>query len=155
MTIVAVKPAPLVLPVEGGITMPSTGTNILAMPLVQIDVETGNNEDWVDVLQWTVDNGSGDPSSFPDLDIRGIEYSMEVRRAATDAEVILAASTLEGTMAVGAPPNIGFLIWYVPLEEVMQYKEPGNYVGDIVAMDGNFTRTVVQMNLTIFEGITR
>lgn len=156
MSIVAVrKPAPLVAPVEGSSMMPSTGTNILAMPLIQIDVETGNNEDWVDVLQWTVDNGSGAPATFPDLDIRGIEFSMEVRRSAADAEVILAASTLEGTMAVGAPPNIGFLIWYVPLEEVMQYKEPGNYVGDIVAMDGNFTRTVVQLNLTIFEGITR
>jgi hypothetical protein len=159
MSIVEVRQPPLVkpraYPVSGSSIMPSTGTNILAMPIVQIDVETGNNEDWVDVLQWTVDNGSGTPATFPDLDLRGIAFEMMVRRSATDSEVIIAASTLEGTMAVGAPPNIGFLIWYVPLDEVMQYKEPGSYVGDIVAMDGNFVITVVQMNLTIFEGISR
>jgi hypothetical protein len=159
MSIVEVRKPSLVkpraYPTSGSSLMPSTGTNILAMPIVQIDVETGNNEDWVDVLQWTVDNGSGTPATFADLDLRGIEFELMVRRSAVDNEVIIAASTLEGTMAVGAPPNIGFLIWYVPLDEVMQYKEAGSYVGDIVAMDGNFVRTVVQINLTIFEGISR
>jgi hypothetical protein len=143
------------IPAAGTRMMPSTGTNILAIPVVLMDVETGNNEDWVDCIQFLVDNGSGDTTTMPQLDLRGIDFEMEVRRQPGDHEVIIQASTLNGTMAVGAPPNIGFLIWYVPLDEVMQYKEAGNYVGDIIAMDGNFTRTIVQINLTIFEGITR
>jgi hypothetical protein len=102
-----------------------------------------------------VDNGSGDTTTMSQLDLRGIDFEMAIRRAPGDAEVIIQTSTTEGTMAVGAPPNIGFLIWYVALAEVMQYKEAGSYVGDIVAMDGNFTRTCVQINLTLFEGITR
>ena len=135
--------------------MPSTGTNILALPLVTATIITGNNEDWVDTIQYTVDNGSGAPSSFPQLDLRGIDFLMEIRHQAADNEVVIQASTMDGTMAIGAPPNYGFLIIYVPLAEVMMYKEPGSYVGDIVAMDGNFTITAIQINLTIFEGVTR
>jgi hypothetical protein len=141
-------------PVSGTLVMPSTGTNILALPLVQTVIATGNNEDWVDCLQFLVDNKSGNQASFPQLDLRGIDFEMAIRRGPGDAEVIIEASTADGTMAVGAPPNIGFLIWYVSYADVMQYKEAGDYVGDIIALDGNFIRTCVQINpLTIFQGI--
>lgn len=145
----------IVLPATTGTPMPSTGTNILAIPLVQLQIDTGNNEDWVDTIDFVVDNGSGNIDTFPQLDLRGIDFVMEIRRAPGDHEVIIQASTFDGTMAVGAPPRYGFLIMYVPLLGVMQYKEAGSYVGDIVALDGNFTRTIAQIDLTIFEGITR
>lgn len=136
-------------------TMPSTSTNILALPLVVANIITGNNEDWVDTFEFTVDNGSGAPGTFPQLDIRGIDFWMIVRRQAGDHEVIIEASTMDGSMAVGAPPNYGFLILYVPLDGVMEYKEAGSYVGDILAIDGNFSVTTIQFDLTIYEGITK
>lgn len=146
------------LPSETDVTaMPSTATNILALPLVQAVIDTGNNEDWVDTIQWLVDNGSSDPSTMPQLDLRGLEFQMEIRRMTADAEVIIEASTWEGTLGIGAPPNYGFLIIYVPLASVMQYKEPGSYVGDIIAIDPTapFTRVCVQIELTIVQGVTR
>lgn len=136
-------------------TMPSTSTNILALPLVEAVIVTGNNEDWVDTFQFLVDNGSGAPGTYPQLDLRGIDFQMIVRRQLGDHEVIVEASTADGSMAVGAPPNYGFLILYVPLEGVMEYKSAGTYVADIVASDGNFTITTIQIALTIFEGVTQ
>lgn len=143
------------LPLPEPVVMPSTNTNILALPLVTAEIITGNNEDWVDTIQYLVDNGTGDTGTFPQLDLRGIDFVLEVRHALGDHEVVIQASTFDGTMAVGAPPNYGFLIIYVPLDSVMKYKEAGNYVADIVAMDGKFTITAVQIDLTIFEGVTR
>ena len=49
-------------------------TNLLAMPLVQLVVETGNNEDWVDSLKYVVDEEDPDVQ----LDIREINFFMEI-----------------------------------------------------------------------------
>jgi len=137
-------------------SMPMSKTNILALPIVLADIVTGNNEDWVDTILFLIDNGSGDPTSMAQLDLRGIDFRMEIRRQTGDNEVIIQASTMDNTMAVGAQPNYGYLIIYVPLDEVMQYKSPGTYVGDIVAIDGAFTRRVIMIDpLTIIEGVTR
>jgi hypothetical protein len=136
-------------------SMPTTPTNILALPVVQAVIDTGNNEDWVDTILYLVDDGSGDPTGMPQLDLRGIDFLMEIRRASGDNEVIIEASTLDGTMAVGAPPNFGFLIIYVPLDDVMQYKEAGSYIGDIIAFDGAFQRRCCTIDLNIIEGVTR
>jgi hypothetical protein len=135
--------------------MPSTGTNILALPVVEATIESGNGEDFVETFLYLVDNGSGDATTFPQLDLRGIDFTMTIRRAAGDNEIIMRASTLEGTMAIGAPPNIGYLICYQSLEDVMQYKEADSYVGDILAFDGNFSRVCLLISLTITEGVTR
>jgi hypothetical protein len=135
--------------------MPTTTTNILALPVVQAVIDTGNNEDWIDTILFLVDNGSGDPTTMSQLDLRGMDFQMEIRRAVGDNEVIIEASTMAGTMAIGAPPNFGFLIIYVSLDEVMQYKEAGSYIGDIVAFDGAFQRRCVLIDLNIVEGVTR
>jgi hypothetical protein len=37
----------------------------------------------------------------------------------------------------------------------MAAKEPGSYVADMIANDGEFTRKVVDMQLTITDGVTR
>lgn len=135
--------------------MPATTTNILALPVVEAVIESGNGEDFVETFLYLVDDGSGDPNNFPQLDLRGMDFIMTIRRAAGDNEIVMRASTADGTMAVGAPPNIGYLIAYQSLEDVMQYKEAGNYVGDILAYDGNFSRVCLLIDLTIIEGITR
>ena len=150
-----IAPPQPVPPYGRPVTMPSTDSNILALPLVEAIVVTGNNEDWIDTFQFLVENGTGDSTTYPQLDLRGIDFKMIVRRQAGDHEVIVEASTTDGTMAVGAPPNYGFLILYVPLAGVMEYKSAGTYVADIVATDGIFTITVIQIALTIFEGVTK
>lgn len=145
----------LALPDQQIVSFPSTNTQILALPVAHAIIETGNNEDWVDTILFVIDNGTGDPNSMAQLDLRGIDFVMEIRRQAADNEVIIQASTFENTMAIGAQPNFGFLIIYVPLDEVMQYKSPDQYVGDITAMDGSFTRRIMTIDLTIIEGVTR
>jgi hypothetical protein len=127
-------------------------SNLLAMPLVTMTIETGNNEDWIDSIKFLVQ--TTDPV-LPQLDIRGITFDMEIRRAVDEPEVVLAASTTNGTLIIGQPPDFGFLIISVPIAE-MQNLAAQDYVGDIVGRDGVYTRTVIQIaTLTIFEGITK
>ena len=133
--------------------MPST--NLLAMPLVQMVVATGTNEDWVDSIKFLVDDGSGAPvDTLPQLDLRGIAFEMEVRRVAPDHEVILSASTENGSLIIGDPPDFGYLLINVSLDE-MKIQEPADYVADIIGSDAEFQRVIAKITLTIVEGITR
>jgi hypothetical protein len=137
-------------------TTPLT-TNVLALPLATMEVITGSNEDWVDSIKYLVSpDGTDiiDVNVLPQLDLRGINFAMEVRREAPDHEVILSASIIEGTLAIGNPPDYGFLLINIPVTE-MKLKQPGNYVGDIVANDDLHSRVAIQFTLQIVEGITR
>jgi len=132
--------------------MTTPSTNLLAMPLVQMAVTTGNNEDWIDSICFLV-NGT-DPDTDPQLDLTGINFLMEVRRAPQDHEVIIRASTDDGTLSIGAPPDFGFLIINVD-HETMRQQGAGTYVADIIGSDALSVRRVVGIDLTIIEGITR
>ena len=88
------------------------------------------------------------------MDLRGINFEMEIRRAPEEHEVVLSASTADGSLTVGAPPNVGYLIWYLPTE-IMQYIRAGQYVGDVRGNDGTFERTFLLVNLTVREGVTK
>jgi hypothetical protein len=127
-------------------------TNILSLPLAHLTVVTGNNEDWIDTILYLVTNADGTPG--PQLDLRGISFDMEIRSQPPAHEVILRATTDDGSLSVGAPPNVGYLIFYVPLA-VMQYRAAGDYVGDIRARDGQFDRVALTLDLTILEGVTK
>jgi hypothetical protein len=130
-------------------------TNVLALPLITASVTTGNNEDWVDSIKFVVDDGSGlAVDAMPQLDLRGITFEMEVRRSASDNEVVLAASTDSGTLQIGTPPDYGFLLILIPLAE-MQNMAAASFVADITGRDAFNTRVAVQIALTITEGITR
>jgi hypothetical protein len=126
-------------------------SNLLAMPLCSLVIETGNNEDWIDSIKFVIDV---DEDPQPQLDLTGIDFEMEVRRTPDDVEVILAASTANGTLMIGDAPDTGFLIIQVPLAD-MKDKKAGKYVADIVGMDGEFTRAVAQIELVILEGVTK
>jgi hypothetical protein len=126
-------------------------TNLLAIPFVQLSAVTGNNEDWVDSLLFLVDSPDVPP---PQLDLTGIRFEMEVRRAPTDHEVIIRASTDDGTLSIGEPPNTGFLIININHLQMLQ-QVAGAYVADIVGTDQHSTRRVVGIDLTIANGITR
>jgi hypothetical protein len=125
-------------------------TNILAIPLVNANVETGTNEDWFDSIVYLIDQT--DPQQ--QLDLRGISFELEVRRAAPDHEVILSATTEDLRITTAPPPDYGYLIINVPMTEMLT-KFPGNYVGDIRAVADGHYRVTVQFTMTIFEGITR
>ena len=127
-------------------------TNILALPLTAVTVETSNNEDWIDSIVFLVD--SLDPITGEQLDLRGIYFEMEVRRAPPLHEIILSASTKDGRLSIGSAPDYGYLIIFVPLS-AMALQQPGAYVGDIRAQDDNYNRVCIQIDLKITEGITR
>jgi hypothetical protein len=134
-------------------------SNILALPLTTLSFVVSNNEDWIDALLYAVANNPNLPAppvGTPpvQLDLRGINFQMELRRSPPEHEVILEASTAERTLYVGSPPNYGFLIWVIPVE-TLKYIEAGDYVGDVIANDGDFLRRVLDLTVTIQEGITR
>lgn len=122
-------------------------TNILALPLAHLTIETGNNEDWVDVVAYIT------PEDEP-VDLRGIDFEMEIRRRPEANEVVLRATSENQWISIGAVPNYGHLIIYVPEKEMRSYFA-GQYVGDIRAKDERFIRRIVTFDLAIVEGITK
>lgn len=131
--------------------MPS---NLLAIPICELVVETGTNEDWVDAIKFIVDDGSDMPEEMPQLDLRNIHFEMEVRRSAPDHQVVVNASSDDGSIMVGDAPDFGFLIIHVDLEE-MKIQQPGQYVADIIGTDDSAQRVIATIDLTIVQGITR
>jgi hypothetical protein len=133
-------------------------TNLLALPLVSLAIEVGNNEDWVDAIVFVI--GLADPTA-PQLDIHGIDFEMEIRHQPEDHEVVLSASTDAGTLQIGMAPNYGFLIINIPYEvddttkSAMKNQQPGDYVGEIRGSDGLNTRVCAQIDLTINDGVVR
>jgi len=140
-------------------------TNLLAMPLCSLIVQTGTNEDWIDSIKFLVGTGGDDSNlaALPQLDLRGIVFEMEVRRTAPDHQVVINATTEDGSIIIGTPPDYGFLIINVDLDE-MKIQQPGQYVADIIGKEyvgplGELTlatqRVVCMIDLTIVQGITR
>lgn len=129
-------------------------TNILALPLAAMVITTGTNEDWIDSMLFLVADGSGDPTLYPQLDLRGIHFQMMIRHHVDDVEVQIEASTTDGLLKLGDYPNYGYLIIAID-NDIMKERPPGAYVGDIVASDETFTRRVVTFDLNLVEGVTR
>lgn len=123
-------------------------TNLLAMPLVAMTISTGNNEDFVTSIVYVVNT-----VAEPQLDLRGIIFEMEIRRAPAEHEVVLSASTENGLLLIGDPPNFGHLIFQIPIEKTRGLTAD-TYVGDIIGRDDFNTRVVATIDLTIIEGIT-
>jgi hypothetical protein len=128
-------------------------TNILALPPASATITVSNNEDWIDSILYFVDTGIGDPTANQ-LDLRGIRFEMEIRRAAEDTEVVLHASTDDSSLALGFPPDYGYLIINIS-HKAMAALQAGVYVGDIVASDAIYERRCLAIDLTVVQGITR
>jgi hypothetical protein len=79
---------------------------------------------------------------------------MEVRHNVPDHEVIINASTSDGSLIVGPYPNYGWLIFNISVA-IMSRQQPDAYVGDIVATDSLFSRRVITFNLDLVQGVTR
>lgn len=132
---------------------PIVTTNLLALPLLSLTIETGNSEDWIESIKYVVETDDL-PEDMPQVDLRGINFEMEIRRSAPSHEVVLGATSDDGSIAIGEPPDFGYLIINVGYEE-MKALQAGKYVGDIRGKDDKYTRICIQIDLTIFDGITR
>lgn len=130
-------------------------TDIKLLPRSHVTIETANNEDWLDILTYyALDQADLDDKLGEQLDLRGFFFDMHLRREPRDREIIIEATTINQRLSVGAEPNVGSLIIYVP-EETMRLKAPGRYDGEIRASKDNFTRVVATIDLTLRLGITR
>jgi hypothetical protein len=127
----------------------------MMIPRFELSVETGNNEDWIDIIQYYWRAQFLD-YMVPDeqIDLRAFTFDMHLRREPRDREIIVEATTINQRLSIGAEPNIGTLCIYVP-EHVMEIKIPGEYVGDIRARTKNFTRVIMNVTLTLRNGLTR
>jgi hypothetical protein len=129
-------------------------SNILALPLAFVSIETANNQDWIESFKYVVDDGSGIVDGMPQLDLRGIAFEMELRRSRDDHEVLIHATTDNHQLAIGAFPNYGFLLLDVSVDE-MKMITAGNYIADIVARNGEYQRKAMELTVVITEGVTR
>jgi len=127
-------------------------SNVLAIPLITMVVRTGNNEDWIDPILFLVNDGLDPPQA--QLDLRGIDFEMEVRRAPPEHEVVISASTENGMLKIGEVPDYGYLIIQIPVGE-MKVNSPGPYVADIIASDPINRRVIVKIDLTLVDGVTK
>jgi hypothetical protein len=134
--------------------MANISTNVMALPLVHMSVRVHNNETWVDSIKYEVQPDEGSPDPPAQLDLTGIRFEMEVRHIPDTHEVVMSASTDDGKLMLGEPPDVGFLIIQIPYSD-LKVLQPGPYVGDIVASDGEYSRVAIEIELTIAEGITR
>lgn len=128
--------------------------NVLALPHALVQIQTGNNEDWIESFKFVVDDGSIDATLMPQFDLRGMRFEMEVRRKSTDHEVVLSATTDNQKLSIGAYPNYGFLLLNISINE-MKSKTAGSYVADMIASDEQFSRNCMTITLDIVQGVTR
>lgn len=129
-------------------------STILALPLAFVTIETSNNQDWIESFKYLVDDGTDNLDGMPQLDLRGIQFEMEVRRSTDDNEVLIHATTENHQLTIGAFPNYGFLLFDVPVGEMLNIL-PDQYVADVVAKDGSFVRKIMDITLTIDDGVTK
>lgn len=123
-------------------------TNVLALPLTHLVIETGNNQDWWDAVRYITANDEP-------VDLRGIEFDMQIRRRSDDHDVVIYASA-DGNrwVSIGDLPNSNHLVIHVPLEK-MQRMLAGQYVGDVLAHDEHVHRVCFTLELTVIQGVTR
>jgi hypothetical protein len=129
-------------------------SNILALPHALVTIETGNNEDWIEAFKFVVEDPLSAQELWPQLDLRGLEFEMEIRHKPEDHEVVLSASTTDLKLSIGAFPNYGFLLLNIPVEE-MKTRVAGSYVADVVANDDRYVRKCMTITINLVEGVTR
>lgn len=121
-------------------------TNILFLPIVVLAIETQTNADWLDGLEyWDDIPPVGNP-----IDLKGIQFEMEMRSSPPVATVVLRASTSNGLIRVYA--NTWQLLVPAP---TMSLIPPGDYVFDLLGRADGYTRNLVQAQVAVNLGVTR
>lgn len=129
-------------------------TQILNLPLLQVPMVVGNNEDWLD--SWAYLDANGNPIS-----LAGLVLNFEVRPAASSNMAPVIASTaaavnglpVNGTILVGgAGGNVVAL--QVP-RATMQGLAAGSYVHELQAQGDGVTRTIAEGTVAVNQGVVR
>ena len=124
----------------------SQPTNILYLPVVELLIDTTNNSDWLDGIEyWDDVPPAGNP-----IDLKGIEFALEMRTSPAVATVVLRATTGNGLLRVYA--NTWQLLVPAP---TMLLVPPGDYVFDLLGFADGYTRNLVQAQTTVLQGVTR
>ena len=122
-------------------------TNILLLPEIEMQVLTGNNEDWIDVLLFLDELGN-------QVSLSAISFEMEIRRHVTDHEVLLKATSGNGEILVMGLGQ-GVMQITVPAAS-MQPIPDGNYVMDMLAYAEGYQRRIVSgAPVVVFQGVTQ
>jgi hypothetical protein len=115
------------------------------MPPVDMSMTVGNNEDWIDGLEYQ------DLQSPPQpIDLTGIEFEMELRSAAQAATVVLLAATDNNLIRVAG--NTWQLLVPAP---TMLLIPPATYVFDMLGFGDGYTRMLASGTVTVVLGVTR
>lgn len=88
-------------------------TNILRLPLVEMEVETGTNEDWLDSVAFV----EGD--DVTPISIAGISFASQLRHSALGATAYLDATTDNTQLLIGGTSS-NVLSYNVPTEVMEQ-----------------------------------
>lgn len=123
-------------------------TNVLALPVLAGGFDpTPNTADWVADIAF-VDKATGNP-----IDLTGIAFEMQVRRLASDGQVVIAASTATGRLVNGGAT--GVLSIRVPTA-VMSRASAGDYVTDLVATGDGIRRSLsfAPLTVSVWQGAT-
>jgi hypothetical protein len=121
-------------------------TNLLYLPTVAMVIESSNNADWLDGVEyWDSPPPAGNPIMLDD-----IMFALEMRSAPPAATVVLRATTANGFLRTYA--NTWQLL--VPAA-TMLLVPPGSYVFDVLGMAEGRTRNLAQATVTVDLGITR
>lgn len=120
-------------------------TNILYMPAVVMQMTVGNNEDWIDGLEYQDEQTPAEPISLD-----GIDFEMEMRVVAQSATVVLRAATDNNLIRVAG--NTWQLL--VPAETMLLIP-PATYEFDMLGHGDGYTRRLAQGTVTVVLGVTR
>jgi hypothetical protein len=120
-------------------------TNILQLPLIELDCVVGSNEDWRDALAYIDVNGNP-------ISLSGISFACEVKSGNANGAVALSPSTGNGQLAIGGTSSnvLGFLV----LNAALGLVSPGDFVFDIVATGDGATVRAATGNLFLVQGVT-
>jgi hypothetical protein len=115
------------------------------MPAVEMTMTVGNNEDWIDGLEYQ------DLQSPPQpIDLTGIEFEMEMRIVAQAATVVLRAATDNNLILVAG----NTWQFFVPAETMLLIP-PATYEYDLLGHGDGYTRRLANGTVTVVLGVTR
>jgi hypothetical protein len=124
-------------------------TNILTLPVAEVDFLVGTNEDWLDGLGFTDNATPPNP-----IVITGIAFELQMRARASDRTALLIASTANSRILVG-PTTLALNVPVTLMKLIPPSPDAAPYVIDIVASAEGHTRRVVTGKVVVVQGVTR
>lgn len=122
-------------------------TNILSLPIADIEWALDNNEDWY----WSIAYFQAD--GVTPISIAGISFSGLLRVPGTSNAGILPFSTDNRLLITGGPFG-NILGWVVPVG-IINNIQANTYPYDVIAQADGVTRRLIFGNVVLGQGITQ